>query len=106
SGAQGWCDDSHLSGSGRGAMIDWVFISTEITATSGKCYIADQVTNLDPTATWWPNRQELLGLNVVSGEIRHFAHHRSREVSKYCTSPRVNANWDGTALMFTSNFGA
>lgn len=102
----GWCDDTHYSTIPRGPMRDWVLVDTEIYSASGGCADADARSNPDPTASWWKYRQQILMVNVLTGEIRNLAHHRGRELSRYCSTPRLNADWDGTAVMFASNYGA
>ncbi len=102
----GWCDDTHFSNIPKGTYRDWVIISTEVYSDTGNCAAADALNNANPQSNWWKYRQEILMVNVLSGEIRNLAHHRSRELFRYCSTPRVNANWDGTAAVFASNFGA
>lgn len=36
-------------------------------------------------------------------EVYRLAHHRAWPVTGYCRIPRVNARWDGTAVIFSSN---
>ncbi|HUF92412.1 MAG TPA: Ig-like domain-containing protein, partial [Candidatus Limnocylindria bacterium] len=45
--------------------------------------------------------------NVLTGEVRRLAHHRSRGISggSYYYQPRVSAGWDGTRVAWASNFG-
>ncbi len=99
----GWCDDTHYTSVARGPLKDWALIDTEITNTGDACANADSGSN--PTASWWPHREEIFMINVLTGEIRSIAHHRSRSNASYCTMPRINVNWDGTAAMFASNYG-
>src|SRR5207245_1673194 len=44
-------------------------------------------------------------VNVLTGAVQRLAHHRSRQADLYCRQPRVSANWDGTKVMFASNYG-
>ena len=69
------------------------------------CFDADSTVNANPIATWWPLRQEIVMVNVLTGAVQRLAHHRSRQADLYCRQPRVSANWDGTKVMFASNYG-
>lgn len=45
-------------------------------------------------------------MNVLTGEVRRLAHHRSRGLSSsYFAQPRVSATWDGRIVAWASNFG-
>jgi hypothetical protein len=102
----GWCDDTHYSAIARGPLRDWVLVDTEIYSATGGCANADALSAANPTSSWWKYRQEIFMVNVLTGEVRRLAHHRGRNLSNYCATPRINVNWDGTAAMFASNFGA
>ncbi|MBL8031731.1 MAG: fibronectin type III domain-containing protein, partial [Candidatus Doudnabacteria bacterium] len=102
----GWCDDTHYSAIARGPLRDWVLVDTEIYSATGGCANADALSAVNPTSSWWKYRQEIFMVNVLTGEVRRLAHHRGRNLSNYCATPRINVNWDGTAAMFASNFGA
>jgi hypothetical protein len=55
---------------------------------------------------WRPYKQEIMMANVLTGEVRRLAHHRSRSpLSNYFYTPRVSASWDGTLVSWVSNFG-
>jgi len=57
------------------------------------------------TAGWTAYKQEILAVNVVTLEVRRLAHHRSRSVdANYYNQPRVSTSWDGSVVMWTSNF--
>ncbi|PYN12949.1 MAG: hypothetical protein DME06_08000 [Candidatus Rokuibacteriota bacterium] len=106
-----WCNDQHFSGIPRGPRRDWMVIDFEISAGPGDggvylgCFDADSTVNANPIATWWPLRQEIVMVNVLTGAVQRLAHHRSRQADLYCRQPRVSANWDGTKVMFASNYG-
>ena len=93
-----WADvDGHFSGVSKGALQDWTFMSIE----SGD----DGFTSL--LTGWRPYKQELMMANVVTGEVRRLAHHRSRGLeTSYYAQPRVNASWTGNVIGWTSNFGS
>jgi hypothetical protein len=93
-----WTDGGHFSGVSRGPMRDWVFTSIE----------SDEDTfDADPAAIWnRPYMQEIVMANVVTGEVRRLAHHRSRSVDLYYRAqPRLSVSWDGSRVMWASNFG-
>jgi len=38
-------------------------------------------------------------------EVRRYAHHRSRGLaSSYYAQPRISCSWDGSVVLWTSNF--
>jgi hypothetical protein len=87
----------HLSGGSRGVNRDWMFYGNE----------SMDDTFADP-GTWGAYKQEIFAIQLVSPyTVRRLAHHRSRDVSSsYYATTRVQANWDGTQLIFSSNMGA
>jgi hypothetical protein len=103
-----WNDGSHVTAAARG---DWAFLSTEDgtdTFDSGTAGADGRIT------PWHPYRQEIIALNVITGQIRHLAHHRSRFILNcgqpgfpecdYASSPRISAGWSGRIVGFASNF--
>ena len=104
-GLESWNDaDGHFSGVSRGPLRNWVFVSIES---------LDDDFGLAVDSSWWnrPYTQEIIMTNVVTGEIRRLAHHRSRGVDdNYRHQPRVSAGWGDcstakTAVAWASNFG-
>ena len=88
-------DDAHFSAVSKGAFADCVFISTEST--------------VDPfnggVSGWTAYEQEIIAVNVVTSEVRRLAHHRSRNLpAQYGTMPRVSCSWDGSTVMWTSDY--
>jgi hypothetical protein len=91
-----WSDSGHFSRVSRGPLQDWAFGSIE----SGDDAFGAAVNN------WRPFKQEIVMVNVLSGEVRRLAHHRSRSVfSNYYYQPRVSASWDGGFVAWASNMG-
>ena len=92
-----WADvDGHFSRVSKGAFSDWVFASVE-TGSDGFT---------GSLSGWRAYEQEILMMNVLTGEVRRVAHHRSRGISgSYYYQPRVNSAWDASVVGFTSNFG-
>jgi hypothetical protein len=88
-----WPDSGHISGVSKGALSDWAFVSV----TSTDDGFDGDVSN------WRAYESEIVMANVLTGEVRRLAHHRSR-AGGYCAQPRVSASWDGTRAMFASNF--
>lgn len=85
----------HLSCVSKGANRDWAWWSSE--------NVTD-VFDRDPALGWSKYRQEIIACNVVTGEVRRYAHHRSRSNSSYYAQPRVCASWDGSRIIWPSNF--
>jgi hypothetical protein len=86
---------SHFACAAKGTYQDWCYLSIEdVDDTQGA------------PGTWYPYKQEIVMIHMLAPfEIRRLAHHRSRPVQAsggYCRLPRVNANWDGTKVMFTT----
>lgn len=91
-----WPDSGHFSGVSTGPLRDWAFVSVE----SG-----DDVVTADPSG-FRPFEQEIVMANVLTGEVRRLAHHRSRDLSSsYYLTPRLSASWDGRHVAWSSNFG-
>ncbi|HXJ82838.1 MAG TPA: hypothetical protein VMS64_29640 [Candidatus Methylomirabilis sp.] len=94
-GYPSWNDGNHMSTVARGALRDWAFVSTE----DGTDTFNGGVTN------WHAYRQEIIAINVLTGETRRLAHHRSRSVdSQYYYQPRLSASWGGAYVGWASNF--
>jgi hypothetical protein len=91
-----WTDWGHFAGAARGAFQDWVYVSVEST----------EATFAAGVSGWRPYKQEIVMANVLTGEVRRLAHHRSwSTVDSYYYQPRVSASWDGTRVAWLSNFG-
>ncbi len=44
-------------------------------------------------------------MNVMTSEVRRYAHHRSRGIdSDYHAQPRISCSWDGSIILWTSNY--
>jgi len=94
-----WNDFGHVTTVARGAWRDWAFVSTEDSTDAAGEGIPDPNGNIEP---WHAYRQEIFAVNVLTGELRRLAHHRSRSMDYY-SQPRVSASWDGTVVGFASN---
>jgi hypothetical protein len=91
-----WDDDIHFSAVSRGAYSDWVFASIE-------AQFLDKFNG--PVLGWTAYKQEIIAINVVTLEVRRLAHHRSRSTFiDYYYQPRVSSSWDGSVVMWTSNY--
>ena len=84
-----WAYSIHATAVAKGAMRDWAFIDTEGGGST--------------PSSWAPNQMEIIGFNVVTGEKRRLAHHRST-VGDYTAQPRISASWGGELIGFASNF--
>jgi len=90
-----WSDAGHFSAVSKGPLADWVFVSPES--------VID--TYNSSTAGWTPFKQEIVAVNVLTLEVRRLAHHRSRSINVvYSNMPRVSTSWDGSVVMWASNF--
>jgi hypothetical protein len=92
-----WSDSGHFSRVSKGAFQDWMYVSVE----SGDDDFTSTVSN------WRAYKQEMLRVNVLTGEVQRLAHHRSRGLGSgnYYYQPRVSSTWDGSVVLWTSNFG-
>jgi hypothetical protein len=91
-----WSDSGHISGVSKGALKDWAFIAVE----SGDDTFGSTLSG------WRPYMQEIVMANVLTGEVRRIAHHRSRSpFANYYHMPRVAASWDGSLVTWMSNMG-
>lgn len=88
-----WNDGAHFSGVSRGPMSDWAFVSTNTEGPDDN----------HPDATWYAFKNEIIMANVLTGEVRRLAHHRS-EATGYCAQPRVMVTWDGSGVFYASNY--
>jgi hypothetical protein len=87
--------DGHFSAVSKGALADWVFMSTETDADAFDGGVSG----------WTAYEQEIIAMNTVTLEVRRLAHHRSRGLAAdYQTQPRVSSSWDGSVVMWASNF--
>jgi hypothetical protein len=85
----------HISTVATGALRDWAVFSPED---------ANDGFN-GGVSPWFLYRSEIIGMNVVTGEVRRLAHHRSRSVGgTYSYQPRVSASWAGKYVGWASNF--
>ena len=102
-----WGDDGHFSGVSRGALREWAFISIE----SGEDTFGRTLDATKRSPEWWtrPYMQEIVMVNVVTGQVERVAHHRSRSVNdSYYYQPRVSVSWGdcgGASAAWLSNFG-
>lgn len=88
-----WNEFGHVTTVARGPLKDWAFIATE-----------DGTDLFDgPTEPWHPYRQEIIAVNVITGELRGLAHHRSRSLD-WNSQPRVSCSWEGEWVGYLSNF--
>lgn len=84
----------HISGVGLGANKDWVILDFEIDADT-----------YDSSVVGWLKYQgEIVAVNVLTFEWRRLCHHRSRSTAIYDNEPRVSTSWDGSLILWASNF--
>jgi hypothetical protein len=84
-------DEGHMSC----ASSDWCWMSVE-----------SHDDTFASAGGWRPFKSEILAMNVLTGDVRRMAHHRSRGIdSGYYNTPRISASWDGRKAMWASNYG-
>jgi len=96
-----WSDFGHVSTVARGPLRDWAFVATEDTTDTFDSGEFDAKGKITP---WHAFRQEIIAVNVLTGETRRLAHHRSRSILDYYNQPRLSSSWDGGVVGFASNF--
>src|SRR5438309_1054384 len=90
-----WSVTGHLTTVAKGPFADWAFFTTEDSNDGFNGGVSP----------WFPYRQEVIGLNVMTGEVRRLAHHRSRSLgANYFYQPRVSVSWSGKFVGWASNF--
>jgi hypothetical protein len=97
-----WNSFGHVSTVARGSRRDWAFVSTE---DEGDTFNSGEADGKERIAPWHAYRQEIIAVNVLTGEVRRLAHHRSRSIgSDYYSQPRLSSSWEGDVVGFASNF--
>src|SRR3989454_912806 len=93
----------HVSTVARGLLRDWVFYASEDGTDEFNGGVDDGTGAITP---WHAYRQEIMAINMLTGEIRRLAHHRSRSLlsGDYYAFPRLSASWGGGVVGFASNF--
>lgn len=92
----------HFTTVAKGPLRDWAFISTEDYHDDIVTGAVDANSNVIP---WYPYRDEIIGLNIVTGEVRRIAHHNSeRFLGNYFNTPRVTTSWNGEYVGWNSNY--
>jgi hypothetical protein len=105
-GSQYYHQPSHYSAIPRGPMKDWCLFETTVSTGGGDTeWNKDVFGAANPVSSWVAFRNEVCMVNVLTGECRRFAHHRSRECNPYSYQPRPSVNWDGTKVAWMSNYG-
>jgi hypothetical protein len=87
----------------RVPLQDWAFFSTEDATDTFNSGTGDPDAQSRVTP-WHSYRQEIIAVNILTGEIRRLAHHRSRSITDYYNQPRLSSSWDGAVVGFASNF--
>lgn len=96
-------NEGHISAvSKEGPNQNWVFFDSE--TLGGDPFVLATITFV-PFLPWQPYEQEIIAMNVVTSEMRRYAHHRSRGLSSsYYAQPRISCSWDGSIILWTSNY--
>lgn len=85
--------EAHFTHGPNGDGQNWVFIDTE---DSGDTFNSS-------TSGWRRYKQEILAINIMTGQTRRLAHHRSRSPGNYYYQPRISSAWDASLIIWTSN---
>lgn len=95
-----WLDTGgHFSVVSKGAYSDWVVVSLYA--------YSDATSNFNAAlSSWRAFRDEIFAINVVTGALKRFAHHRTRDVDTagYYCSPRASVSADGSVIAYASNY--
>jgi len=98
--------DGHISGGCIGTNQDWVAFDSELIPESAKggSNFGDDTT----VSHFSAYQSEIILMNVVTLEVRRYAHHRSRvpgsSGAQYYDQPRITTSWDCTRAAWTSNY--
>ena len=99
---------NHVCCGALGAGRDWcVFESDEPYDHDSTTYF-DNFDYPDPVAFWGPITNEICAINVLSGTFKRLVHHRTRfqnAVDVYNYEPRPSLSWDGSKIVYASNYG-
>jgi hypothetical protein len=106
-----FADAGHISGVSLGPFKNWFFFSPE-----GQ-NIGDGPDDFDAAPTnWYVHKQEIIAANVITLATKRICHHRSRGLwrlgacsvpaiqSAYEYMPKVSCSWDGSLVIWASNF--
>ncbi len=87
----------------KGSLNPWVLVST--TDNQHSTAAPFNALPADWQARWKVKYNELILVKLDGSEVRHLAHHRSRELDDYWFLPRAAISRDGAFAIFDSNFG-
>jgi len=92
-----WDFTMHASATAKGSYRDWGFFAIED-------FSVNDAFN-GPVSPWLPYKSEIIAANVLTGEIRRLAHHRSRSLpADYSYQPRLSVSWGAEFVGWASNF--
>jgi hypothetical protein len=87
--------------------LDWS-LAVHITCPdgNGSCYVDTEApADPNPAAAWPAYTDELLQVKLDGSGTARLAHHRSRPLNTYNWEPRLTVSRDGSALLFSSDYG-
>jgi hypothetical protein len=97
-----WNDARHTTAVSRGPLRDFAFVATEDVTDTFNSGGNDGNGYITP---WRVYKQEIIAINVLTGQIWRVAHHRSRSIaSAYAYQPRLSVSWGGEYIGWASNF--
>jgi hypothetical protein len=98
----GWNDARHTTAVSRGPLQDFAFVSSEDVTDLFNSGGNDGNGYITP---WRVYKQEIIAINVLTGQIWRVAHHRSRSITQaYAYQPRLSVSWGGEYIGWASNF--
>ena len=88
--------------------LDWGMAVHVSAPDTGGWFFMETYVPGDPapdSEKWKAYANEVLRVKLDGTKVLRLAHHRSRPFTSYNYTPRVSASWDGSRIIFNSNFG-
>jgi hypothetical protein len=88
--------------------LDWSLAVHVSAPDTGGWFFMETYAPGDPAPDsegWKAYTNEILRVKLDGTEVRRLTHHRSRPFTSYNYTPRVSSSWDGSRIIFNSNFG-
>jgi hypothetical protein len=97
-----WNDARHTTAVSRGPLQNFAFVSSEDVTDTFNSGGNDGNGFITP---WRVYKQEIIAINVLTGQIWRVAQHRSRSITAaYAYEPRLSVSWGGEYIGWASNF--
>ena len=88
--------------------LDWSLAVHVSAPDTGGWFFVETYAPGDPAPDsegWKTFTNEILRVTLDGTEVLRLTHHRSRPLTSYNYTPRVSSSWDGSKIIFNSNFG-